>query len=268
MLQGLFGNENVARILLFLFVNETCYATQIHSLLQVPLTPIQKALFRLEKECIVKCHYEGKLRIYQLNLSYPLYNELEMLLKKAYTLLSSQEKKRYCFIHKPRLLFSEEVDRERTRKEALSTFWAHLSRVQRLVVSAKSHHHGQKHFKNGIADVQTLSVEPSVLIFQEKGRWIHDADCETAFSNCFRWTLDLNAGLITLEHLRYGVDHPVFLFHLTLKQPGLLESLDAHLCGEDTYLGNIIWDKTKIDFHWRIVGAQKNEYLSYRYTKK
>lgn len=93
MLKSLFGNRNVERILLFLFVNERCYGTQLQTLLRVPLTPIQKALLRLEKEGILQSDYEGKTRIYRFHPSCPLRWELEALLKKAYTLLPPQEKK-------------------------------------------------------------------------------------------------------------------------------------------------------------------------------
>lgn len=174
MLHGLFGNRNVGRILLFLFVNEKCYASQIQTLLKVPLTPIQKALLRLEKENIVDSHYEGKVRIYQLNPDYPLRSELEMLLKKAYTLLSPKDKKCYCFIHKPRLLFGEEVDRERTRKNTLLVFWERLKKIQHLSFSAKSRQDEKQSVKIGQADVQTSLPAPSILIFQEKGHWFND----------------------------------------------------------------------------------------------
>jgi hypothetical protein len=266
MLHGLFGNQNVTRILLFLFVNEKCYASQIQSLLRVPLTPIQKALLRLEKEGIVHSHHEGKVRIYLFNPDYPLQNELAMLLKKAYTLLSPQEKKGYCFIHKPRLLFGEEVDRERTRKSALLVFWERLKKVRHLSFSAKSRQEDKQNIKVGQAEVQISSPGPSIIVFQEKGHWFHDQLPETVFSNSFRWTLDLNASLITLEHLRYGVKQPVFLFHLTPTQPCTLESVDAHLCGNDTYLGSIVWTPSQIDFHWRIIGPYKNDQLLYHYT--
>jgi hypothetical protein len=81
------GNKNVQKILLFLFVNGKCYGTQLHHLLKSSLTPIQKALLRLEKGGIILSNYEGKTRLYQFNPAYPLLTELEQLLKKAYTLL-------------------------------------------------------------------------------------------------------------------------------------------------------------------------------------
>lgn len=263
MLVGLFGNRNVERILLFLFVNQKCYGAQIQSLLTVPLTPVQKALLRLEKEGILHSSYEGKTRVYQFSPSYPLRSELETLLKKAYTLLPPQEKKLYCFIHKPRLRVQEERDRERTHKDALLAFWERLTKARKLSFSAKS---GQPSMKIGKADVTIHHESPSILIFQEKGYWFLDQLPDTAFSNSFRWTLDLNTSLITLEHLRYGNTHPVFLFHFAVTHPYMLESVDAHLCAEDTYLGNIVWNRKNIDFHWRIIGPHKNDQLVYRYA--
>lgn len=266
MLKGLFSNQNIERALLFLFVNERCYGTQIQTLLQVPLTPVQKALLHLEREGVVSSHYEGKTRIYQLSTSYPLRLELEMLLKKAYTLLSPQEKKRYCFIHKPRLSLAEEQDRNRDRHQELLAFWDKLGAIETLSFSVKSRQGETQSVKIGKAEVEVSKPSSTVIVFQEKGNWFLDQEPGTAFSNSFRWTLDLSASLISLEHLRYGTSRPVFLFHLTPTRPHTLESVDAHLCAEDTYLGSIAWSKKSIDFHWRIIGPHKNNQLTYCYS--
>ncbi len=266
MLQQLFGSKSVAKILLFLFVNEKCYGSQIQTLLKTSLTPIQKALQRLEEDGILTSHYEGKLRMYQISPTYPLRNELEMLLKTAYRLLSSQEKKLYCFIHKPRLPFQEEIHRDRDKKEELLKFWALLGQIKSLSFSTKSRKGGELVTQIGRAEVLISSPSPSVLIFQEKGHWFRDQVPETAFNNSFRWTLDVNSSLITLEHLRYGLTHPVFLFHLTPTKPSMLEAVDAHLCAADTYLGSILWSRTDIAFHWRVIGPLKNDELVYHYT--
>jgi hypothetical protein len=264
MLKGLFSNQNVERILLFLFVNERCYGTQIQSALRVPLTPVQQALLRLEREGILSSHYEGKTRIYQFSSAYPLRFELETLLKKAYTLLSLQEKKLYCYIHKPRVSVKEERERDKSRRDELSVFWDRLSKIEHLSFSTKSRQGDQQIIKIGHADV-AVSTTATVITFQEKGHWHVDHGPETAFSNRFRWTLDLSASLISLEHLRYGNTRPVFLFNLTPTHPNLLESVDAHLCAEDTYLGHISWGDKSIDFHWRIIGPHKNSQLTYHY---
>lgn len=266
MLSGIFNNRNVERILLFLFVNEKGYGAQIQLLLKVPLTPIQRALNRLEKEGIVTSYYEGKTRLYELSSTYPLRHELELLLKKGYTLLPAHEKRRYCFIHKPRLSLGNERKRDRNRKEELLAFWQRLASVQTLSFSAKLRQMETSSVKVGKADVVIESPTSSVLIFRETGYWFNHQAPETAFSNVFRWTLDLDASLIMLEHLRYGMTHPVFLFHLTPTNPGILESVDAHLCGEDTYLGNISWNARNLSFNWRIVGPRKNDHLIYHYS--
>ncbi len=266
MLKGLFSNQNVERILLFLFVNERCYGSQIQSILGVPLTPVQKALLRLEKEGVIQSHYEGKTRFYQFSSSYPLRFELEMLLKKAYTLLSAQEKKRYCYIHKPRIALNEERERDRDRRKELQKFWEKLSCIRQLSFSVKTRQGQEQSTRTGRADVIVTSPSPAVLVFQEKGYWLLDHQIDTAFSNSFRWSLDLNASLISIEHLRYGTANPVFLFHLTPTKFHVLESVDAHLCAEDTYLGNIAWNEKNIDFHWRIIGPHKNNHLTYHYA--
>jgi hypothetical protein len=257
MLHTIFGNRNAERILLFLFVNEKCYATQIQTLLQVPLTPIQNALQRLEKGGLTISHFEGKARIYQFNPAYPLLPELEILLKKAYMLLPVQEKKQYCFIHKPKLSLKNERIRERNIRRELDTFWQRLEKTNHLEFTAKT----ELGLKTGRADVAVTSSSSS-LIFEERGVWIPGS----AFSNCFRWTLDAQQGLISLEHMRYGPDRPVFLFQLAPTRAGVLESVDSHLCASDTYLGNIIWNQRTIDFHWRIIGPRKNDELIYRYS--
>ena len=60
-----------------------------------PLTPHQKALLRLEKGGVIISFCEGKTRLYRFNPAFPLFHELELLLKKAYHLLPAQEKKGY-----------------------------------------------------------------------------------------------------------------------------------------------------------------------------
>lgn len=260
MLRGLFGNRNVERILLFLLVNEKCYGAQIQNFLEVPLTPVQQALIRLEKEEILSSHYEGKTRVYSFNASCPFLSELENLLKKAYTLLPPQEKRKYCFIYKPALSMSE---RDRRRDQQM--FWEHLSKTRQLSFSAKTRHGDEPSIRIGKAEVHVTMERPNVLVFHEKGFWVIDDFPDTRFSNVFRWTLDPHRILISLEHLRYGASRPVFLFHLAPTSPHRLESIDPHLCAEDTYMGNISWKQDRIDFHWRIIGPKKNDELIYRY---
>lgn len=262
MLEGLCGNKNVQRILIFLFVNGKCYGTQLHRLLKSSLTPIQKALDRLEKGGLVISHYEGKTRLYQFNPAYPLMNELEQLLKKTYTLLTAVEKKDY---YVPKFDSSGPIYLEK-KIPILVSFWERLHRVKGLNFHAKTkskEEHGWE--GRGKGEVNVVKDNDNILIFNEKGVWQNKGD-EVSFSNVFRWTLDRFAGVISLEHLRRGNENPVFLFHLAPSGKYSLSSVDSHLCNDDTYFGQIHFDSNFLRLNWRVIGPKKNEEIDYYYT--
>lgn len=266
MLKTLFGNQNIEHILFFLFVNERCYGTQLQSLLNTPLTPIQRALSRLEKEGILISNYQGKIRYYELSPTHPLRWELESLLKKAYTLLPTEKKRMYCFLHKKKLSAYHEWKTEKNRKQRLMAFWERLLKVEKLSLISKSRSEEKSSFRTGKAKVHLTMPSPNTLIFKESGVWYVDQNPHTSFTNIFRWNLDLKSSLITLEHLRHGTDRPVFLFHLTTVKFNTLESVGAHLCGEDTYLGNLIWSPKQVTLNWRTIGPNHNSELIYHYS--
>src|SRR5262245_36517012 len=264
MLSVLCGTKTVQKILIFLFVNEKCYGTQLQRLLNITVTPVQKALLRLEKGGILKSDYEGKTRLYQFNPSYPLLHELEQLLKKAYTLLSPQEKRLYSYVKEERSSFNEI---SATPDEVLITFWERLACVTQLTFQAKTKSKEPRGWNGkGKGEVHVTRVEQNILIFQEKGYWKGPQGEETNFNNTYRWTLDREKGLISLEHLRFGFNYPVFLFNLVPSGSQGLKSIDAHLCEGDIYFGNIVFNFHNLRFHWRIIGPQKNEEIENYYT--
>lgn len=264
MLEVLCGNQNIQKILLFLFVNGKCYGTQLHHLLKSPLTPIQKALLRLEKGGVILSTYEGKTRLYQFNPAYPLLPELEQLLKKAYTLLPPHEKKLYSFIEREKYAPREVSDKN---EEVLKKFWKRLSRVKHLTFHAKTKSREENGWNGkGKGEVTLIKDGENVLIFNEKGSWQGKEGKEISFSNIFRWTLDPQAGIVSLEHLRLGIDNPVFLFHLQPSSPHSLSSIDSHLCAGDTYLGQILFAPHCLRLKWRVIGPKKNEELHYYYS--
>lgn len=264
MLEALFGNKNVQRILIFLFVNGKCYGTQLHRSFGTPLTPIQKALNRLEKGSVITSCYEGKTRVYQFNPTYPFLPELEQLLKKAYTLLPAHAKKDYYVVKEDSKTVSSSP--ENTTK-TLIAFWERLLNVTQLTFHAKTKSKEEKGW-NGKGEGEVMAREEGAhtLIFTEKGTWRAKHGGEVSFSNVFRWTLDRQAGVISLEHLRRGPDHPVFLFHLAPVGKHSLSSVDSHLCGEDTYFGQIRFDNHGFRLNWRIIGPKKNEEIDYYYS--
>lgn len=259
MLEALFGTKNIQRILLFLFVNGKCYGTQLHQALNTPLTPLQKALNRLEKGGLLTSYYEGKTKLYQFNPAHPLLPELELLLKKAYTLLSGAERKDYIAQKQTRELHDA--------SKVLFTFWNQLQTVTQLNFIAQTRsREGKGWTGKGKGEVVVTKEADHIFIFQEKGTWQTKEQQEVTFSNTFRWTLDRLAGVISLEHLRHGIDRPVFLFHLVPTSSGALASVDSHLCEGDAYFGQIQFNARGLRLNWRIIGPKKNEELDYYYS--
>lgn len=264
MLEVLCGNKNVQRILIFLFVNGKCYGTQLHRMLKTPLTPLQKALNRLEKGGLIASYYEGKTRLYQFNPAYPLVGELEQLLKKAYTLLPSHEKKDYFVVKDDSLM---QAMKEASAIQVLLAFWERLKGVSQLTFNAKTKSKEEAGWNGkGKGEVIIAREGNNVLVFNEKGTWQNKEGEEFGFSNVFRWTLDRQAGVISLEHLRRGPDYPIFLFYLAPSGKNSLASVDSHLCEGDTYFGQIHFDRHHLRLNWRVIGPKKNEELDYIYS--
>lgn len=255
MLDGLFGSKNRERILLFLFVNHKCYGTQLQTKLKTPLTPIQKTLQKLEKHGILESIFEGKTRIYQFNPLFPYLEELEALLKRAYALLPSLEKKKYLLLEEKNIISHDGLER----------FWEILQKIKSLQFQSKSHTKQEGRWEGQGSGKVIVFKENDGLIFEEKGLWFNKNNEEIGFSNIFRWTLDRKKKMITLEHLRFGRNQPVFLCHLVTSGLSTLVSLDSHLCEADAYFGKIFFTQKIIRLHWRIIGPKKNEEIDYFY---
>lgn len=263
MFEAIFGSKSRQKILLFLFVNGRCYGSQLQRLLNTSLTPIQNALIGLEKGGVISSYFEGKTRVYQFNASFPLLDELETLLKKAYTLLPPHEKKMYNSTKLGPLKAGIQDEKE----IILLTFWEKLSSIKHLFFNAKTKSKQETGWNGkGKGEVHVAKEGGNILIFNEKGSWKGESGKEIDFSNVFRWTLDKTTQMISLEHLRRGLQHPVFLFHLAPSANNCLTSVDSHFCEEDTYFGQIFYDSHGLRLNWRIIGRKKNEELDYYYT--
>jgi hypothetical protein len=235
----------------------------LHRALKTSLTPIQKTLNRLEKGGLITSHYEGKTRLYQFNPACPLLEELQQLLKKAYTLLPSNEKKNYYIMKEDLSMLSTHQE---SKSQILLAFWKKLAGVTQLTFHAKSHSKEEGGWTgNGQGEVSCIS-ENNVLVFNEKGTWQDKEGRKVNFSNAFRWTLDRNAKVISLEHLRRGPDRPVFLFHLAPTSQHALSSIDSHLCGGDAYFGQLHLTSHALKLNWRAIGPKKNEEMDYYYN--
>ncbi len=95
MLEYLFGNPVIEKILFFLEANQKCYPSELKSTFQSPLYSFQRALARLEKGGVIVSHKEGKTLIYQFNPRYPFLNELKVFLQKAYSYFPDEIREKY-----------------------------------------------------------------------------------------------------------------------------------------------------------------------------
>lgn len=149
----------------------------------------------------------------------------------------------------------------------LRIFWGKLAQVKHLSFNAKTklqEKNGGWH-RRGQGEVVVAKEGSNRLVFNEKGIWEGRSNREIRFSNVFRWTY-CSIGAISLEHLRRGPSHPVFLIHLVPSGENSLSALDSHLCKEDIYFGQIYSNSYGLRLSWRVIGPKKNEEIEYCYT--
>ena len=260
MLSQLLGSKSAAETLLFLLVNQKGYPTQISQCLHLPQTPIQKALERLEKSGIIVSYREGRTKIYQMNPSYPLKKELEKLLQRTFTLLPAEKKERYPFSTPP----SSQKDANLNTYAILENFWTRLKEVSKTLVRVIQTDPTPFTYRSE----GTVSVTPSknILIFEEEGVWKDATRQPIHYRNRLKWTRHYTSSLVSLEHLRYGENHPVFMFYLSPKTKTLLQSTTSHLCAEDTYFGKLHLEGTNLKLIRKTLGPNKNETIESIYS--
>jgi len=95
MLEGVFGNITVEKILFTLFVYGEGYPLGMAKNFVEPVNRFQQQLRRLENAGIVVSRLVGNVRIYTFNPRYPFLEQLKALVEKAYEFLPEKEKKEY-----------------------------------------------------------------------------------------------------------------------------------------------------------------------------
>jgi len=95
MLESLFGNIVVEKILFFLNTYGEGYPLGMAKTFGVPVNRIQQQLKRLEEGGIVVGRLAGRVRLYTFNPRYPFLNELKAFISKAYEFLPEEKKEKY-----------------------------------------------------------------------------------------------------------------------------------------------------------------------------
>lgn len=90
MLEYLFANKNVEKILMYLNLHEKANASELSRAFKSSLDPIQKTLRKLEEGGLLVSFLEGKTRIFRWNPRYPFLREIQLVAEKAYTYLPSE----------------------------------------------------------------------------------------------------------------------------------------------------------------------------------
>jgi len=95
MLEGIFGNVIVEKVLFTLYVYEEGYPLGMANTFKEPVNRFQQQLGRLENAGIIVSRLIGKVRIYTFNPRYPFLQELKALIAKAFEFLPETEKDAY-----------------------------------------------------------------------------------------------------------------------------------------------------------------------------
>lgn len=149
----------------------------------------------------------------------------------------------------------------------LHLVWRRLNEITHLHFKSESGSLSSKSGWNGTGDgfVQ-VDRQQKIITFKENGAWNTSEGKQLVFRNIFRWTYKQEEAVISLEHLRFGVSRPVFLFDLGMGQiDNQLVSVEPHICVEDTYTGRLDIQTDGFDLHWNIKGPRKNEHIHYQY---
>lgn len=87
MLEYLFANKNVERVLMYLHLHGKANASELSHSFGATLSPIQKTLIKLEEGGLLVSFLEGRTRVFQWNPRYPFLKEIQALAKKSYEFL-------------------------------------------------------------------------------------------------------------------------------------------------------------------------------------
>lgn len=146
--------------------------------------------------------------------------------------------------------------------DKINHVWNALQRVRSLEFDAQSGS-GTGWTGNGTGSVVVESPTPEIIIFQESGLWHSATSKGLAFRNVYRWSRF--EGTVRLEHLRFGEDHPVYLFDLAPDTDMICSSAAPHLCRDDEYTARLELLDSGISLDWKITGPEKDESIIYRY---
>jgi hypothetical protein len=94
MIETLLGSEYAEKVLMFLFVRDKGYASEIASFYDADLITVQNQLKKFENGSVLVSLLVGRTRVYEFNPSYAFLPELKSLLQKAFSFYPAKEMER------------------------------------------------------------------------------------------------------------------------------------------------------------------------------
>jgi sugar-specific transcriptional regulator TrmB len=95
MLESIFGNKTIEKVLFYLEVYEEAYGAEISKVFNIPIKGVQQQFERLENGGIIVSQKKGRTRIYKFNPRNVFIDELRALLNKGIEMLPRDEIKKY-----------------------------------------------------------------------------------------------------------------------------------------------------------------------------
>jgi hypothetical protein len=95
MLEGIFGNVIVEKVLFTLYVYGEGYPLDMARTFKEPVNRFQQQLKRLENSGLIVSRLIGRVRVYTFNPRYPFLQEMKALLAKAFEFVPEKEKDDY-----------------------------------------------------------------------------------------------------------------------------------------------------------------------------
>ncbi|QDT24775.1 hypothetical protein Enr10x_00660 [Gimesia panareensis] len=147
----------------------------------------------------------------------------------------------------------------------LSALWKCLATIKSLTFTAQSFDSGSGWNGTGTGVVKVECINPQTMLFHESGQWSPPNGQVLRFTNVYRWSAFSEQKQLRLEHLRFGITNPVYLFDLQQTSDTQWDSIEPHVCSEDLYTATLSLKDETLHLDWTVKGATKNERISYVY---
>jgi hypothetical protein len=141
-----------------------------------------------------------------------------------------------------------------------------LLQIQSFFFQATTTKDSQGWNAQGNGMVTVSNPENNIIIFEESGFLsLPNQQKQLKCHNTYRWTFE-TPERIKLEHLRFGEENPVYLFHLVCQDDHTFSSICPHICDKDLYTAHLQLSPRRIILVWEIEGNTKNERIEYHYS--